>query len=269
MTPKKEGLTTEELAYGKLASFQLPSGYNVTIREQNGNDDDIISNQATGKDLTNLSILISSLVIDTDLPIAKNGKLSIQAVRSMLLRDKYFILFASRIHTAGNIINFSYDWGEGKGGVVNYTDDLNNFIWDYNKSLPEQGTPEYYKYRILPYDHELAYKKQEYTLASGKNIRFNLLDGDSELYLLNLPLDQMTKNRELRARNLEEKVNGVWTKVENFVFYTKRDMVELNKFVSKVDPSFNSITELENPTTSEIVYFPIISAPDFFYPEEI
>lgn len=259
----------EELMYGKLKELILPSGYKALIREQNGNDDDIISNQATAKDLTNMNMFISSLVIETDLPFAINKKLSIESVRKMLLRDKYFILFSSRIHSMGNLIKFTYDWGTDNGGIIEYTDDLNNFVWDYNKEMPEQNSRDFYPYRILPYRHELAYKKFEYQLSSGKNIRFKFLDGHSELYLMNLPVDQQTKNTELKARELEQMIDGEWKTVENFMFFSKKDMAELYKIVGELDPNFNGITELENPKTGEVVKFPIISAKDFFYPVEI
>lgn len=259
----------EELMYGKLKELVLPSGYKATIREQNGNDDDIISNQATARDLTNMNMFISSLIIETDLPFSVNGKLSIDGVRNMLLRDKYFILFSSRIHSMGNLIKFTYDWGTEEGGNIEYTDDLNNFVWDYNKEMPEQGDKDFYAYRILPYSHDLAYKKFEHQLSSGKQVRFKFLDGHSELYLMKLPIDQQTKNTELKARELEQKIDGEWKKVENFMFFSKRDMAELHKVVGDLDPNFNGITELENPLTREIIKFPIISAKDFFYPVEI
>ena len=259
----------EHLMYGKLKELVLPSGYTATIREQNGNDDDIISNQATARDLTNMNMFISSLVIETNLPFAIGGKLSIESVRKMLLRDKYFILFSSRIHSMGNDIKFTYDWGSEEGGIVNYTDDLNNYIWDYTKPVPEIGEKDYYQYRIQAYNHDLAYKPFEHQLSSGKLIRFKHLDGHSELYLMKLPIDQQTKNMELKARDLEQKIDGEWQKVENFMFFSKRDMAELHKIVGSLDPNFNGITELENPLTQEVIKFPIISAKDFFYPEEI
>ena len=259
----------EELMYGKLKEIILPSGYTATIREQNGNDDDIISNQATARDLTNMNMFISSLVIETNLPFAVGGKLSIDGVRNMLLRDKYFILFSSRIHSMGNEIKFTYDWGTEDGGIIEYSDNLNNFVWDYSKPMPESTDKSYYHYRIQPYDHSLAYKKQEFSLSSGKQIRFKFLDGHSELYLMKLPIDQQTKNTELKARELEQKIDGEWKTVENFMFFSKKDMAELHKLVNSLDPNFTGITELENPVSGEIIKFPIISAKDFFYPEEI
>lgn len=258
----------EGLLYGELKTLQLPSGFEVTIREQNGHDDDIISNQALAKDLTNLNMFISSLVIDTNLPFAKNRKLDLEGARKLVLRDKYFILFASRVHSIGNIVKFDYDWGQDNGGKQSYSDDLNNFIWDYKKPLPEEDSSEFYEYRLLPYNVN-PYDKQEMTLATGKLLRFNLLNGESELYLLNLPPDKQTKNNELLARNLEQYVENRWVKVENFLHFTKKDMIELSNKILLLDKEWKGLTELHNPLDKGNILFPIVAVPDFFYPAEI
>ena len=258
----------EELMYGQLKSLLLPSGYKVTIREQNGADDDIISNPHLADDLSNMDIFLSSLIIETDLPFAIQGKLSKELVKKLLLRDKYFILFSSRIHSLGNIVKFQYDWG-GSIGNVNYEDDLNNYVCDYNEPMPLENEEGYYPYRILPYDVNNVYKKIEHVLKSGKTIRYSLMDGESELYLLKLPLEQQTRNRELKARKLEQKIEDKWQKVENFLYFTPKDMAELHALVNSTDASFQGLTELENPQTKENILYPIIGVKDFFYPVEI
>lgn len=259
----------QELLYGKLKELTLPSGYKVTIREQNGADDDVLSNQVTAQDLTNINIFLSTLIIDTNLPFAVKGKLSIEGAKKIALRDKYFIIFASRIHSMGNIVKFKYDWGEELKGIVEYEDDLNNYVWDYEKPLPLEGEPDYYEYRIQPYDHALVYQIFTHTLKSGKTVRFNLLDGNSEAYLIKLSTDQQTKNTELKARNLELKTDTGWEKVENFQFFRKPEMVELHALVADLDPNFNGITELKHPTEKIIEKIQIIAVKDFFYPVEI
>lgn len=259
----------QELVYGKKLTFKLPSGYEVTIREQNGNDDDILSNQSTAKDLSNLNIFIASLVVETNLPFAVNGKLTSELVKKMVIRDKYFILIKSRIHSIGSDLRITYDWGKDEGGKIEYIEDLNRYVWDYNTEFPEEGTENYDPERIEPYIIPGVYDKQELTLRSGKHLKFNLLNGHSETQLMKLPLDQMTRNAELKARNLEMFVSDTWVKVENFSMFTKHDMAELNKMVKIADPSFNAVTDLSNPNTGETIKFPIMGTLDFFYPEEI
>ena len=258
----------EELQYGNKKELVLPSGFKVTIREQNGNDDDILSNQATARDLSNINIFLASLIIETDLPFAKGGKLTSALVNKILLRDKYYIIFASRIHSMGKTVSFEFDWGDTEGGKVTYNDDLTNFVWDYTNVMPKQGEENYYFDRIKPYPSG-AYDIQHLTLTSGKQLKFHFMNGDSEQYLLKVPLELQSRNNELRARGLSLLVKDEYVPVKNFQFFSKRDMAELNKTIKNGDPSFTGITKLENPHNGESIDFPIMRAEGFFYPEEI
>lgn len=258
-----------ELAYGKLLTFKLPSGFDVTIREQNGNDDDILSNHVTSKDMSNFNIFIASLIVETNLPFAVGGKLNSELARKLLLRDKYYILIRSRIHSIGNELHVTYDWGKENGGEIAYVEDLNRYIWEYENPFPMKGDPEYDKERVEPYMIPGPYEIQEMVLESGRKLRFNLFNGESELVMLKLPLEQITSSSELRARNLEQNIEGQWVKVDNFVSFKPREMMEIKKLVKIADPSFRAMTELENPTNGDKQEFPIFSSVDFFYPEEI
>lgn len=264
----KKNQQHEELLYGKKKTLTLPSRYSVTIREQNGADDDIISNQDTARDLTNIDIFLSSLIIDTDLPFAKGGKLSKSDVNKILLRDKYFIMFASRIHSMGSIVKFQFDWGEKNGGKVEYEEDISTFIWDYSKPFPEEGDSDYEEERIQPYEAG-SLEPVESVLTSGKEIKFNRLDGQSEKDLLKV--QTITRNTIYKARRLQQKdADGKWVNVQNFTYFSKRDMAELNRIVKDTDPEFRGTTELVNPRDPEnIIEYPIMRAESFFYPEEI
>lgn len=258
----------EETLYGKKYKFILPSGYYVTIREQNGNDDDIISNRATAKDLSNFNIFLSSLILDTDLPIASNGKITRDGVDKMLLRDKYAVLFASRIHSMGPIIRFEIDWPIEEGGPQEYTEDLHNYFWDFAEPLPEPGEENYVATRVKPYPAN-AYEVQEIELTSGKILKFRYLDGRGEKEIMKLPLEEMTRNSEIKARGLEQRMEDKWVKVSNFTYFTKRDMAELYSYLRKNDPDFTAITDIENIKTGEVTKYSIMQAEDFFFPQEI
>lgn len=259
--------TAENILYGNKKQLILPSGYWVTIREQNGNDDDILSNQATAKDLTNVNIFLSSLIIETNLPMAVNGKLSSDNVRKILLRDKYFILFASRAHSMGDIVKFQFDWGEGNGGILEYSESLSVYLWDYSKPFPLEGEENYSRNAIIPYPVN-AYEEQEVVLKTGKHLKYHFLDGNSEKALMDLPLTQYTRNSEIKARGLKQLVNEQWVKVDNFMYFSKSEMGELNAHIKNVDPLFAGTTEVVNPETNEVVNYPIMRAEGFFYPEE-
>jgi len=261
---------TEELLYGKKKKLTLPSGYYVIIREQNGADDDIISNQVYAEDLSNIDIFISSLIIETDLPFAIGKRLNKDNIKNMLLKDKYFVLFASRIHSMGPEVRFSFDWGKDNGGVQEYTEDLNIFIWDYSKPFPEEGDEKYREEMIQPYGKD-PYKKVEITLdSSGKRLRFNMINGHSEKYLMKV--DTITRNDIYKARDMEQFIDDKWMKVSNFMYFNKKEMAELKKVVTAIDPEFVGTTHLVNPyAKAEIkeMNYPIMRAESFFYPEEI
>lgn len=257
----------EQLMYGQSLDLLLPSGFEVTIREQNGADDDILSNKATSADLTNLDIFLSSLILKTNLPFAINSKLSMADISKMLLRDKYFILFASRKHSMGDNVKIQFDWGDDNGGKLEYIESISNFLWDYKEDLPEEGSEGYFEDRIKPYSGK-PYEIIEIEIGS-KNLRFNLLNGQGEKYLMKKPLAEQTRNLELKARNLQQLTGDKWIRVENFQFFTKREMAQLHKLVKELDPNFKGVTDLTNPTTKETVAYPILGSDSFFYPEEI
>lgn len=273
MEKPTENQTTQEMAreaiYGQVKRIILPSGYFVDIRETNGEDDDVLSNEATSRDLTNIHIFVASLIINTDLPFAVNNRITLEGARMLLLRDKYFILVSSRIHSNGNEIKIQYDWGETQGGKMNYIEDLNRYVWDYTKPFPQEEEEEGYdSQKIKPYPKE-AYGKHEMILSTGKKLRFNLLDGNSESFLLKLDIEKQTRNSELKSRNLEQWVEDKWVKVDSFIYFKRNEMAELHKFFTEHDSSFTGLTEIENPKTKELLLYPIMKSTDFFYPGEI
>lgn len=262
-----ENESVHKMLYGETKELLLPSGIKVTIREQNGNDDDILSNVSNTKDLTNINLFVSSIVVDTD--FTDNKKLSLEDTLNLLMKDKYYILFASRIHSIGKKISFKYDWGKDNGGSFPYTEDLSNYLWDYTMEFPYENNSKYFKERMQPYPKN-AYGIHEKQLSSGKLLRHKCLDGNAEKYLLSLPIEQLTKNVELKARNLELKnKEGTWEKVDNFKFFSKKEMMELHKYINEIDTSFSGNTEITNPVNGQIIDYVIMQSMDFFYPQEI
>ena len=98
----------EELT-GYNVTFTAPSGYEYTIREQNGADDDILSNPSEASTLINISRFIAGIVIDTN--STTNRKLTVEQAHMMPSLDRYAILIKSRILSNGEDLEFEYDWG--------------------------------------------------------------------------------------------------------------------------------------------------------------
>jgi len=254
--------------YGNVKELVTPSGYKVVIREQNGEDDSILSNALGVREGTSTDAFIRSIVVATDW--TDNGKLSKVDTDHMKLCDKYSTMITSRIFSLGQIINFSYTWLDenSKELEVEYEEDLGLYIWDYSKSFPKEGDPDFYKYRIKPHIHGLD-KQREITLNSGKMVRYYFIDSLGENYQLTQEEIDTSINSELLARRLELSVNGKWVKVENFKAFSSRDMSEIRTDVENNESILNIFSDIQNPITKRIIRFPILNSPDFFFPRVI
>ena len=259
----------EAVAFGKTKEVLAPSGRLFVIREQNGNDDDILSNPVTQKDLSNIDYFILNIVL-YELVDNEKVKLHLNDCLDLLIKDRIAIILESRIFTLGSLLKFNYNWGDAKDkNTVAYVEDLKRYIWDYTKDFPTEGMTGYDEYRIPPYQAG-AYNKFMFTLSTGKVMRLNLMNRRGEKFLLGLAEEAVTKNAELLARNLEIEVSGGnFTKVENFGTFTKKEMTEIHAAVKELDPTYNAFTDIKNPKTGEVLLYPIMAYSDFFFPTEV
>lgn len=247
-------------------TFIAPSGSTYTIREQNGEDDDILSNPSTSANLMNLSYFISAIVVSQNY-FSGMKSLSPEAALKLPCNDRYAILINSRIHSIGNILEFTHDWGD-KLGKVTYEVDLNEFI--FNKSLEEVTEEDLNnKPEAIPL-YNLS-KLTDIPFSIGdKEFLFDALTGAGEQYQIELPLDKRTANQKLIARNLRLKVNGEFEKVTNFRMFSVKDMSYIRKVVATNDPLFSGNTKITHPSNPELVdYVNILGLPNFFWQEGI
>ena len=142
----------DQTLYGKKLTFKLPSGYEVTIREQNGEDDDILSNPVDAKTFMNISKFIAGIVTDTD--ITATRLLTADDVQKMPSLDRYTIMINSRIFSLGKTLEFRYDWegpAEGQVRTIDYEVDLEEeFLFDYG-TIPTMQEMEA-KPNAIPFD---------------------------------------------------------------------------------------------------------------------
>lgn len=243
--------------------FFVPSGYRYEIREQNGEDEEILSNPMDLKDLMNFTKFIQAIVVKTD--FTPSGRLTIQDALRIPVNDRYCILFQSRIFSLGETVEFAYKWDTG---TVEYEQDIRELLFD-NYSEEGRGTITEEELNAkpdaIPFYPEGKRSNFEFALETGKRIRFNLLDGEGEKRLITLPKEKQTRNSPLLCRNLELYVEGKWERVQNFSGFTVRETHEIRKFVMAVDPTFEGAVDIENPTTKEVLRYPIITAPGFFF----
>lgn len=256
-------------------SFRAPSGNNYTIREQNGEDEGILSNVLDSKGLMNITKFIRAIVVDTT--FTSSGKLkTLDEVLAIPLLDRYTILLKSRIFSIGEILPFNFRWPNGD--TLEYEQDLNEYfrlldIWeeaptDEVSKLWEEALKEEDSDLYMPIYLDSHHKDILITLASGKELLFDCVDGKGEKYLLLLSEEQRNRNAELIARNLRLKVDGKFEKVTNFSSFSVKDMVEIRNQVHKYDPVFTGMAKVVHPKTGEVDYFAVLGAPSFFYPTE-
>jgi len=260
--------------YGEVQTLITPSGHEVTIRMQTGEDDDILSNAKGVLDGSSTNRFISGIVVHTD--ITDNGKMNLDDARSLKLCDRYFIMIASRIFSIGQTVKFKYKWPdrndiEDYNNEIEYEEDLGVFIWDYHNPdnlFPFKGHEEYFSERIQEHQGGKDICR-ELTLKSKKVLRYNYMNGHAEKWLMSLPEERQTVNSGIISRNLEQKINEKWVKVHNFKTFTPQDMREIRNDVLEFDPAINLITELKHPQSKETIEYPIVASPDFFFPREI
>lgn len=258
----------EQTLYGRKSTFKLPSGYEVTIREQNGEDDDILSNPVEAKTLMNISRFLSGIVVDTD--YNSRRKLSPEDIQNMPSLDRYVILMNSRIFSIGKELEFDYDWstGEGKHDTIGYTLDLDEeFLFDYSTTPTEEEMEA--KPRAIPfYPSGKQQKDLKITTSSGKELTFDLLNATGEAYVLGLPDSERTKNQELIARNLKLKVGDQYEVVKNFRMFSVKDMLEIRSHIRAYDPVFPGLTEIKHPVSGKAILIPVLGLDNFFFPRE-
>lgn len=250
--------------HGNVTSCKTPSGFEVVIREQNGADDDTLTNAELAKGGDSINAFIANITVYHS---KYNTPLTKELVEAMPLKDKYFILLFSRMFSMGEIIKFQYKW-EDRKNPDDYIENISDYIWDYNELMPEEGSEDYNEYRIKPYTDN-PYERHTGTLQSGKVIRFKYIDGIGEKYLINLDDSNRSRNSEMKARELELKVGEEFKKVESFKSFSTKDMQELRKLTQEVDPALELISIIKHPTTKEEHYLDITSIPDFLFPRDL
>lgn len=248
----------------------LPHKLTVTIRETNGEDDDIISKVKDNRDNTAVCKFLAGIITDR---VYTADEIALWPIAS-----KYYLLLKSRIFSLGNILKFKYDFESNQEGEIEtfeYTEDLSKYDTDL-KALFALTPEEYDKavaalspIQIKPYKYgsKLTHEK---VLTSGKAIRLNLLDSGGELLSMTQAEGDMSVNDKLRQRGLEVKVEEGWAKVSNFKPFSTREMLEIRAFAEEVEVNFNMPMVIHHPTDKEKSRtVPLIGLTDFFFPRAI
>lgn len=250
---------------GKLLSFTAPSGKEVTIREQNGEDDATLSDMSTtagdasrGKEtLNNYNRFVADIVVEY------GGKthLSIADVQLMPLRDKYYILMKSRIHSNGELVEFEIECKEC-GHTTHHETHLDEFDTDLSLGNNPDKPKAIELYPIKDSTVELE-------LSSNQRIKYKLMDGKSELLILELGKTKFNRNTELLARELSLEDAGEFVKLQMLNVFGPKAMREIRASIDKNDEQFSLVATCICEQCQDRKLIPLTAIPDFFYPSEI
>jgi hypothetical protein len=253
----------------KTLKFILPHGPYVTIREQNGEDDDILSKVANNTDNTSLTKFLSRVIID---PVLTPDEIALWPVAS-----KYYALLKSRIFSMGSLLEFKYTFDNPKTkkpveltleeDLSNYDADLESMMNMTSQEIEDLGLSPY---QIRPYPLR-GKLNTETTLSTGRRVAMDIMNSEGETKSLQVNRDELTINDELRFRNFRVKPanSEEWVVVENFREFTSREMQEIRKWASGLEVRFEMPMRIENPFTKEVNMIPLIALPDFFFPRAI
>lgn len=257
---------------GEKLTFQTPSGHIVTIREQSAEDDEILSKlnpERKEEMIKNLNAFLPTIIREN----TYNNKASIDAseVSEIKLKDKYYILLKTRLHSIGKNLKFDARCPNdecltnGKRTIVPFKEDLSRYDTDLSK-FDEDA--ERYEYQITPHKGGKELKK-EFKLASGKKLRYTYMNIASELR--GSQLDIISDNTDIDLRNLEmfNPDSGEWQIVQALNLFSKREKIEIRAEVDAMDAQWLMFLELKCPKCKREWVLPFLYLKDFFFPTEI
>jgi phage FluMu protein Com len=256
-----------EFYRGNDLSFTAPSGHTFTIREQNGDDDEVLSlihPENKEESIKNFNIFLSKIIKDNSV----NGKKYLESdeVYKLKLRDKYYILFKSRLHSIGTELKFKVKCPNKKCGKESqFREDLTRY--DTDLSHFDDEAPRY-KYQITPY---LSGKDltAEFVLSSGKKLKYTYMNVEAEWGMTKL--DTYSNNTDLYARDLSlyNPKSGNYEILGAYNLFSKRDMIEINGHIEDNDLQFMMFVELKCPKCKHEWEIPFLYSKSFFFPGEI
>lgn len=250
---------------GRKLRIELPSGKQVTVREQNGDDEGEFSKMSNQIEGSFISIYLNR-VVEEDHDLKR--KPLVEEIDDWKQRDRLYCLFYVRILSLGNEFKFS----ESKPSKVEGEEGPKQM---FSVSLVDEyaqgyGEPNYVpkKYGIQKYPLGVA-PYHEFSTSSGKTFRFDIFTGKMELETLEkMPREQQNKNTPLLIRNLRIYNKEEWVPVLTFGAFGAREMQELRSEVVKVDSPWEPLVEYSFEGDKTVYTRPLMGQ-DFFFPEMI
>lgn len=259
---------TGPIFYGQEREIVCPSGRVLTIRETNGEDDEILSRLSDANTGDNVYKFLASITLmDSFLkkkPLFKD-------VQQWPSNDKFGLLFKQRLINHGDILNFETTCPNdrcvdhlGNRTKTPYQEDLKKAFDDDLANPQYDGTSP--KNRLSLYKYGDA-KEHVFTISSGKTLRYKILTGELEKMQLAMPLDATTRNTKLIIRELSLMLKNEWVLLTTFHALSSREMSEVRSEIDKGDTTFDPEVEVTCPKCKLQYTIPLFSIPTFYFPE--
>ena len=249
------------LFIGAKETLILPDSSSVEIRENNGEDEGKLSRLKDAMAGTSVNNYLSSIITQNLTPPNEGKKVSPVDILNWKINCKNFTLVKARILSLGETFKFVFQCPNTQcNHSETFIEDLVPHVSEYNE---ETGMG------IKPYPLGLSNTHQYIIPSSGRNVKFDILNGVGEKASLDIARDNIDKNHGLLIRNLHIMHEGKWEKVYQFGMFSSKELVQLRAEVSRVDPEWDPTTRIVCPKCNRIEVVPILSEPAFFYPTEI
>lgn len=240
--------------------ISMPSGFKASVRETNGDDEDIVSKLRDNKEGNALYKYLANIIQVDDKPV------SFEEIIKWKVRDIYYAIMKSRMLSHGNKVVFEHTF-EGTSEEKTFIEDLGFYDWDLGgDELPSQLGEEDYDPRIIqPYRHPGDWIESE--TSSKKKYRFKYLTGELELKTRGMMVDDLSINDKLRLREFQlYMVSGNWQPIMKFNILTSKEMAEIRTTLEKVDPEFTLSCKLPHPQGGRAEEITLLGVPGFFFP---
>ena len=225
----------------------LPTSRKVTIREQNGNDEDVISRVGDSSNNTAIAKFLAGIIIEP--------KTSWQQVMKWQSQDKYVLLLQSRIFNLGDTLSFKHTFEDGTEET--FEEDLSVYTIDNTDN------------KYAPKSYPLGLETEvEFTTSLGKVVKYTLLNSDGEAYNMGKPEGSASRNDIFRCRFLSVKDHNTksgWKVVEKFYDFKPIELSEIRKNIMENDPTFDMLMEISHPVSNQKVLVPMIQYTEFFF----
>lgn len=239
----------------------IPSGDTITIREVNGEDESILSNNSLINSGSNIIKFLSQIIVGIN---GQEKRVTEDILKTWPINDKYYLLLASRIFSYGKDLKFT-NICSNCGTSNKYKEDLE--LFDYSSPEGTENPSARSSFNIKPYPTKS--KEIHLNLSSGKTVKYNKLDSTGELDKLAIPEIARNINSEFIIRGLKLLNGNEYFEVKHFAIFGPKDLLELRTSLNREDAIFSPLTEVVCPHCNNKEYHSILTISDFFYPTEM